>query len=104
MPDLEAVQIEAVLYAGLSVLGLALMIFSLGAVAGWAWAVKSLDVAPPPWIAAVTATAGAALVAGSVVGGNWLSALGFVVVFGILVAGQLRIGPWRSRSGSGGSA
>ena len=101
--DLD-MQIEALLYASLSALGLALLIFGLGALAGWAWAMRSLETAPPPWIAAVMATAGAALVAGSLFGGNWLSALGFIAMFGILVAGLLRMGPWRSRSGSGGSA
>jgi hypothetical protein len=85
----------------LSVAGLGLMIFALGAQAGWSWAVKSLDVPPPRWVAAVLTVAGLAYVGAAVLRSNWLSALFALLLYGLLVGGALRIGPFRKRSGRG---
>ncbi len=60
---------------------------------------KSLRVRPPGWITGVTAAAGAFMAAAFLFGGNWLSAITTTVFFALVVAGQLRIGPFAGRSG-----
>lgn len=91
--------IDEVFAFGLAIAGLGLLIFSIGAMSGWAWAVKSLEVPPPRWIAGVTLAAGGAMVASALLRSDWVSAVGAGVLFAMVVAGQLRVGPWRSRSG-----
>ena len=85
----------------LSVMGLGLLIFAIGAQAGWSWAVKSLDVPPPRWVAAVLAVAGLAFAGSAVLRSDWLSAVFGLLFYGLLVGGTLRIGPFRKRSGRG---
>jgi len=97
-------RVEDFLSFGLSIIGFGLTIFSIGAHMGWAWAMKSLEPPLPRWIVAVTALAGAAFVAASVLGSSWVTAVTTALLFAIVVAGQLRLGPFRRRSGSGGSA
>ena len=63
------------LIVGLSVVGLILMVFGLGAISGWLWAVKSLKVKPPAWIIGVTAAAGGTTTLAFALQGNWLSAV-----------------------------
>jgi hypothetical protein len=93
------VLIDEVFSFGLAIAGLGLLIFSIGAMLGWAWAVKSLDVPPPRWIAGVTLAAGSAMVASALLRSDWVSAVASGLLFATVVAGQLRVGPWRSRSG-----
>lgn len=87
------------LIVGLTIVGLILMVFGLGAVSGWLWAVKSLKVKPPAWITAVTAAAAATSAAAFALQGDWLSALGFVLMFGTIVIGQQRMWPFRRSGG-----
>lgn len=79
----------------LTILALALLLFAIGAISGWSWAVKSLEVSPPRWIAAVLLAAGLAFVAAAIVNQNWLLAGTSALFYGIIVAGALRIGPFR---------
>ena len=97
-------RIGELLGVALSVIWLALMVFSLGAQLAWAWAMKSLEVAPPWWIAAATGAAGAALVVSAALRSDWLTELTSGAMFTIIVAAQLRVGPWRRRSDGSGSA
>ena len=83
----------------LSILGLGLLIFALGALMGWYWAVKSLDVKPPAWIIGVTAAAGTAMVGSRAALQDWLSALLTGLLFLLIVGAQLRAGPFRRSSG-----
>ena len=99
-----SLRIEDVLSFGLSIVAFGLVIFSIGAHMGWAWATRSLAPAPPRWIVAVTALAGVAFVLASVLGSNWVTALSSAALFSIIAAGQLRIGPFRRGSGGRGSA
>lgn len=85
----------------LNVAGLGLLIFAIGAQAGWSWAVKSLEVPPPRWVAAVLAVAGLAFVTSAVLRSDWLSAVFALLFYALLVGGALRIGPFRRRSGGG---
>lgn len=84
----------------LTMLGLGLMLFALGAICAWAWAVKSLSIMPPAWIVGVTAAAGMALTGGFLLRGNWLSALTNGFLWAMIVGAQLQVGPFR-RSGGG---
>ena len=79
----------------LSILALGLMIFAIGAVAGWSWAVKSLHVPPPRWIPGLMLAAGICFVAASVIQGEWLTAASATLFFVLIIGGMLRIGPFR---------
>ena len=85
----------------LSIAGLGLLIFAIGAQAGWSWAVKSLEVPPPRWVAAILAVAGLAFAGAAVLRSDWLSAIFGLLFYGLLVGGALRMGPFRNRSGGG---
>ena len=83
------------LAAALSIFALVLMIFGVGAIAGWSWAAKSLDVTPPRWIAGVLLVAGVSFVTSSLLQGQWLTAASATLLYALLVGGALRVGPFR---------
>ncbi len=85
----------------LMIASLGMAIFALGAMAGWTWAVKSRRIRPPTWIIAVLGAAGATSVVAFAFQGNWFSAATTGFLYVLIVAGQLRIGPFR---GSGGES
>jgi predicted MFS family arabinose efflux permease len=89
--------IDVIAFA-MTILGLVLMVFGLGAVSGWAWAMKSLDPRPPYWLAGVLAAAGLSFVASSALHADWLMALSWTLMFALIVIGNLRIGPFRPKS------
>jgi hypothetical protein len=84
----------------LSILALGLMIFGIGAIAGWTWAVKSLRVPPPRWIPGVMLVAGMLFVAANVLQDQWLTAASWALFFVLLIGGMLRIGPFRQPPGA----
>ncbi len=90
----------ALISFGLSILGLTLLVFSLGAISGWVWAVKSLVPRPPLWLTAVLGAGGLSFIGAQLVSGDWLGAAGTTVLYTLLVGGNLRIGPFRPKSGS----
>jgi hypothetical protein len=83
----------------LTMLGLGLMLFAVGAICAWAWAVKSLSIGPPAWIVGVTAAAGTALIGGFLLRGNWFSALTSGVLWAMIVGAQLQVGPFHRSGG-----
>jgi hypothetical protein len=89
--------IDAIAFA-LTILGLVLMVFGVGATSGWAWAMKSLDPRPPYWITGVLGAAGLSFVASSVLRADWFMALSWTLMFAVIVVGNLRIGPFRPKS------
>jgi hypothetical protein len=87
------------LVIGLQILALVLMIFGIGAISGWQWAVKSLRRRPPAWITGVVAAAGLSSSTAFALQENWLQALGTGGLWLVVVAGQLGVRPFaRSRN------
>lgn len=85
----------------LTMAGLCVLFFYLGATLTWAWAKGSLDVPVPPWIPGVGIFAGALFAAASVLGGNWLTAASMAGLF-LMTSGHQLWFWWRiERSGSG---
>lgn len=88
---------------GVSVVGFGLMLFGIGAQAGWLWAEKSLQVTRPRWITGVIAAAGCCFALAAALQADWLSVLGIGLLFGVVVLAELSIFPLRG-SGSGKTA
>ena len=88
----------------LSILGLCVLSFHLGATLTWAWAKGSLDVPTPLWVPAVGLAAGGLFVASALLGGSWPTALSMAALFGLMSAHQAWFW-WRAqRSGDGKTA
>jgi predicted MFS family arabinose efflux permease len=78
----------------LTITSVGLLIFGLGALMGWSWGVKSLEVTPPRWIAGVLLAAGLAFVGGQLLRGEPALAFTTGVLFAIIVGSALRVGPF----------
>jgi hypothetical protein len=80
----------------LSILGLCVLSFHLGATLTWAWAKGSLDVPPPPWVPAIGLVAGCLFVASALLGGSWPTALSMAALFS-LMSGHQGSSWWRAQ-------
>jgi hypothetical protein len=90
----------------LIVAAVALLIFGIGAYAGWSWAVRPVEGVPVPrWIGSVWAVAGVTFVGGQLVRGEPAFAFMTGVLFVVIVGSALRIGPFgttvKTEDGSG---
>lgn len=86
---------------GLSILGLCVLSFHLGATLTWAWAKGSLDVPAPLWVPAVGLAAGGLFVASALLGGSLPTALSMAGLFG-LMGGHQAWSSWRAQRSGGG--
>ena len=92
-----------VLGFALTIAGLCILCFYMGATVTWAWAKGSLDVPAPPWIPGIALIAGGLFVAPSVLTGDWVGALATAPLW-LMLSGHQFWFWWRSQRSAGGTS